>query len=75
MKTAEWEPEQATVDEVLAHGKGICSGYVPGTLPGEYMEIWQYRGYVFALVGPTNGKTEIHKLGMRWGDPGHREEG
>jgi hypothetical protein len=59
------EPENVTTEEVLSWGTGICSGYVPGTTPGVYMEIWRYKGYCYAITcgGP---QSELHKLGVQW---------
>lgn len=65
MVTETKEPENVTLEEVL-NGIGICSGYVPGTVPDEYMEIWEYRGYVYAVVTHDDKPTTLHKLGVRW---------
>ena len=59
------EPENVSVDDVLRHGRGICSGHVPGTTPGQYMELYELRSYVYAIVEyPDGGK--IFALGTMW---------
>ena len=59
-----WEPESATYDDVLRGGRIMASGYVPHTIPGQYMELWSYRGYAFMLVLPDGKPVECHKLGL-----------
>jgi len=59
------EPENVIIEQVLGGGVGVCSGYVPGAASGVYMEIWKYRGYVYAVVVRDAG-NELHKLGVCW---------
>ncbi len=58
------EPENVTAEEILSSGTGLCSGYVPFSIPGVYMEIWQYNGYVYAIT--VDKETVVHKLSICW---------
>ena len=63
--TIDNEPGTATADQIISQGRGICSGYFPNTVPGEYFEVWEFNHYVYAIT-LESGEVKSQPLGTRW---------
>ncbi len=62
----DFNPEETRLEDILAFGRGLCSGYVPYTNPGLYMELWEYQSYIYMItVEPM--QTKVHPIGVAWG--------
>jgi hypothetical protein len=65
LKEIAMSPETMSHEVVLENGKMICSGHVPFTYPGIYMEVWEYEGYCYAITN-TLQETRCHPLGTSY---------